>query len=595
MALMNVAVQLALAGKKVLIVDFDLEAPGIPTFALTVPKSETRGLVEYIVDYRTSGVSPDVRDYVYPAHKLESGGELIVMPAGRHDGSYSQRLNSIDWNRLYTEEDGYLFFEDLKRQWANNLTPDYVLIDSRTGHSDVEGICTRQLPDSVCLLFFPNEQNLQGLRKVVSNVRSQNEVRRSLKEPIALHFAVSNVPDLDDEERIVGSTLDRFKTELGYDELSGQIHHYNSLSLLNQEIFSEKRPNSRLAREYKILTDAIIRDNISDRDVATKFMRQTVRDLRSVNAPAKAKILIEKAEKVLKFFPTDPAIVLDAALIYEGIGRTDDALNLLLEESGSSSAHYFAVRARLHHRVGNKSDAIGDLRSMLDCEDAQLSSLLVALSLASQLDPTLFQHLANSAAMKSLSEADRIFVAIEIEGGMNEIDAKCAILKTMKPGSPEKELIDHQVLLASIGLGEFRRAVDMLVDTREGQVLAEQSISDAFNLGMARWGLEGTSDKYLFAKVVKLDADSPKREIDPNYLACIAISNAAIGNQDAAKELIGRSKAMMRLRPKREFSPWTFTKVSSREFLEHLDELEQQISTGALMPGFTRVQQSRLI
>ena len=53
------------------------------------------------------------------------------------------------------------------------LEPDYVLIDSRTGHNEVGGICTRQLPDAVTILFFPNEQNLFGLKKVVSDIRNE--------------------------------------------------------------------------------------------------------------------------------------------------------------------------------------------------------------------------------------------------------------------------------------------------------------------------------------------------------------------------------------------------------------------------------------
>ena len=50
---------------------------------------------------------------------------------------------------LYEKHHGDLLFEDIKQQWHNTIEPDYVLIDSRTGHTDTCGICTRQLPDSV--------------------------------------------------------------------------------------------------------------------------------------------------------------------------------------------------------------------------------------------------------------------------------------------------------------------------------------------------------------------------------------------------------------------------------------------------------------
>ena len=57
---------------------------------------------------------------------------------------------------------GYLMFEDLKAQWKTLLDPDYVLIDSRTGHTDVGGICTRQLPDAVTICFSPMSKTSSG-------------------------------------------------------------------------------------------------------------------------------------------------------------------------------------------------------------------------------------------------------------------------------------------------------------------------------------------------------------------------------------------------------------------------------------------------
>ena len=572
------------SGKKILIVDFDLEAPGIPTFSLTAPKVEVRGLVEYITEFRQSGRSPDVRNFVYSAHTFESGGQLFVMPAGRHDGSYSQRLNAIDWHKLYDEEDGYLFFEDLKRQWAINVGVDYVLIDSRTGHSDVEGICTRQLPDAVCLLFFPNEQNLQGLKRVVGNVRAQNSGLKTQKEAISLHFAVSNVPDLDDEERIIGSTLDRFEKELGYEELSGQIHHYNSLSLLNQEIFSEKRPNSRLAKEYKVLTDAIIKDNISDRDVATRFLRQTVMELRSVNARAMETASVERAERVLHYFPSDTEIILDVALIYEGIGRSKDALTLLLSSNESQAANYFATRARLNQRLGSTSEAVADLQRMLDCGDSQMPSLLEGLSIASELDSSLFHGLAHRPAVRSLSPTERRFVALQIEGGKSELEAQAEILEGLLPDSTEKDLDSNVIALASIGLGRFQRAIKLLSPYFEAR--PDASISVAFNLGMARWGNEGSPSADLFRKVVELDAGATERDPNSNYLACVGIACAIIGRSEDASQFFSRSSARMKSRPRREFSPWTYMKVSSKDFLRHLAKMEQQSIDGTVSPEF---------
>src|SRR5207244_7029673 len=131
-----------------------------------------------------------------------------VMPAGQRDATYQSALARIDWPKLYREEDGFLLFEDTKAQWEQEYKPDYVLIDSRTGHTDVEGICTRQLPDAVVVLFFPNEQNLVGLQDVCRRIRS--EQTSGLEKLIQLHFAMSNVPDLDDEDRVLTHIRERF-------------------------------------------------------------------------------------------------------------------------------------------------------------------------------------------------------------------------------------------------------------------------------------------------------------------------------------------------------------------------------------------------
>ena len=74
-----------------------------------------------------------------------------------------------------------------------------MLIYSRTGHTDTYVICTRQLPDSVVEFVFPNERNLRGLTEVAGDIRTELDGPR--KERIDLHFRMSNVPDLDDEDQ----------------------------------------------------------------------------------------------------------------------------------------------------------------------------------------------------------------------------------------------------------------------------------------------------------------------------------------------------------------------------------------------------------
>ena len=194
MALVNAAVELAQRGRKVLAVDFDLEAPGLDTFEVLRAPPAAAGIVDFVSDYLATGEAPDVERFMHPSAAVDG---LWIMPSGSQQG-YAASFGEIDWNVLYEQHSGYLLFEDLKEQWRQIIQPDYVLIDSRTGHTDTCGICTRQLPDAVTLLFFPNEQNLRGLAKVVRDIRAEGGA--SQRRRIDTHFVMSNVPDLDDED-----------------------------------------------------------------------------------------------------------------------------------------------------------------------------------------------------------------------------------------------------------------------------------------------------------------------------------------------------------------------------------------------------------
>ncbi|MFY8201316.1 MAG: MinD/ParA family ATP-binding protein, partial [Pirellula staleyi] len=179
LALVNVATELAKSGRRVLIVDFDLEAPGIDTFNELRAKPDQLGMVDFVSRYIQTGTPPAVRDFIYEApisNSAKVSGKLWVMPSGKRGPEYGAKLAKINWQTLYDEQEGFLLFEDLRSQCEEQINPDYVLIDSRTGFTEVGGICTRQLPDLVVILFIPNEQNLLGLLPVVAAIREQNKV-----------------------------------------------------------------------------------------------------------------------------------------------------------------------------------------------------------------------------------------------------------------------------------------------------------------------------------------------------------------------------------------------------------------------------------
>src|SRR5207253_1291445 len=134
-ALANVACLLALDPEhpqKVLVWDFDLEAPGL--HRIFPPREPQRyGFVDLAYMYTESGSMPSVDSFIYQS---EVKG-IDVLPAGIVDRAYCSKLQQLNWPGFFAEgstEDS--FFGMLVDSIKALRRYDYVLIDSRTGLSD---------------------------------------------------------------------------------------------------------------------------------------------------------------------------------------------------------------------------------------------------------------------------------------------------------------------------------------------------------------------------------------------------------------------------------------------------------------------------
>jgi hypothetical protein len=171
MALANVAALLARWGQKVLVIDWDLEAPGIERYFeswLRGPgRKETRGLVD-LVEAFAQGEPVSWTDALLRA-RFPTGDEVHILSAGRDSDDYTARLQKIAWEPLFAEKKFGFYLEKLREEWV--LSYDFILIDSRTGITDIGGICTIHLPDVVLPLFISNAQSLIGVRDVMRRAR----------------------------------------------------------------------------------------------------------------------------------------------------------------------------------------------------------------------------------------------------------------------------------------------------------------------------------------------------------------------------------------------------------------------------------------
>ena len=237
MALANTAWILAAAGKRVLAVDWDLEAPGLHRFfhPFLDPNvlGATTGVIDIITEYAwaaTTGgprggawhlpyarVQPHAVSLSSPrlGWRFPDGGSLDFLSAGRQNREYSATVSSFEWDNFYERLGGGVFLDALREDMK--ACYDYVLIDSRTGLSDNADICTLHMPDILVDCFTLSDQALDGAASVARNVGEAygNRTIRVLPVPMRI--------DEGEKEKVdAGRALARLKFEGLPKGLSGE-------------------------------------------------------------------------------------------------------------------------------------------------------------------------------------------------------------------------------------------------------------------------------------------------------------------------------------------------------------------------------------
>jgi tetratricopeptide (TPR) repeat protein len=308
-ALVNVAYRLASRGKRVFVLDFDLEAPGVDAYDVFESDVPRDGIVEYIGQFMNTGEVPALEKFVI---KGKQPG-LFFMPAGKKDNQYQSFLSQLNWKILYRSKKGYLFVENLKAAIKDIFAPDYVFVDSRTGLTDISGICTLQLPDLDLLIFSLNRQNIDGIAQIYRSIKD-NKLRRS----ISTLLVASPVPDVPESVTVRKGRFECARQTIG--SPVDVILPYDPYLAFQEAII--KGSDTHLGKSYDFLTDRIISANPTDvvtlLKIANEFKDAGSFDLAELHF-----------QEVIESHPKDPIAWIEAAKFARVRGRLQDACGYL--------------------------------------------------------------------------------------------------------------------------------------------------------------------------------------------------------------------------------------------------------------------------
>lgn len=293
MAMLNAGYLLARSGRRVLLVDFDLEAPGLTRLIdrqdILKPKakpSTPKGMVDILHGYlfakeksilRAKNPYRSLDSYLCQLHIPQSKapsaqpGTFHLMPAGGKR-RYENKLDELYMSSRQ--------FKDIRKRFATRFREflldsgrfDYIFVDARTGFSDEGYIATKFLCDHLVVLSGLNDQNIKGTADFLTKVAAWDDEGAGPQKVVLVASPVCEYED-DQKEKRYQNARETLKEVTGADiGFTLSLPYHPRLSLY-EELVAIKWPDSGLGRAYGSLEHIIRNINEDSASHWAKFTR----------------------------------------------------------------------------------------------------------------------------------------------------------------------------------------------------------------------------------------------------------------------------------------------------------------------------------
>lgn len=236
-ALAATAWWLAQAGKRVLVLDLDLESPGLSSSLLPPDRQPRYGITDWLVEDLVDNADA-VFESLIATSDLSHDGDIYVVPAhGADPGEYVAKLGRVWMPKMQpdgTREPWSGRLQRLLEKLEARILPDVMLIDSRAGIDEVASACVTDLGANLVLLFaLEGSQTWSGYRILFEHWRRAG-VAESVRE--RLQLVAATTPDTEGRlnylETLRENGYDLFAASL-YDEIQageavGDLWHFEA-------------------------------------------------------------------------------------------------------------------------------------------------------------------------------------------------------------------------------------------------------------------------------------------------------------------------------------------------------------------------------
>ena len=232
---------LARHGRRVVVVDLDLEAPGLSS-VFKSQENPSYGIIDYFYSHaytsqenepsqddeiisddpslHDDGLPQDEEQLLSVASILgeveipDAPGHIYLVPAGELNLNYLAKIE--DLSTTIATRTGESLWTTFLKEINQYVKPDIVLVDSRTGLNKWGAFTLLRAADKAVVFLYPNEQNMRGIELLLD----------ALAGRIDLQLVFSPVPSGEVGEQIVQkywSQLQKHQKRLTAQEIEAEI------------------------------------------------------------------------------------------------------------------------------------------------------------------------------------------------------------------------------------------------------------------------------------------------------------------------------------------------------------------------------------
>ncbi len=234
----NLATCVARYGKRVGIVDTDIQSPGIHVLFGLNEDDIGSCLNDFLWGRaKIEDTAHDVTAAALGATARENGGRVFLIPSSIKTGEIARVLREgYDVNKL---NDG---FQDI----LERLSLDYLFIDTHPGLNE-ETLLSIAISDELVIVLRPDQQDYQGTSVTV-------EVARKLKVP-HLYLVVNKVPAVFDQAQVKAGVEQAYNAQV-----VGVLTHSDEMMALGSTgLFTKHYPEHPISAVLQSVTQTLMR------------------------------------------------------------------------------------------------------------------------------------------------------------------------------------------------------------------------------------------------------------------------------------------------------------------------------------------------